>query len=526
MLTALGDLAVALTPSPVRGLRAARDRLNDNFSGWDRIALDPPADLDPWAGRHLDRLLALAARARSALTGDTLVHTDLRADNLLLTPEGRVMVVDWPHACLGPAWLDTVLLLINVRLFGGHDAAVGRACGRLNSHPPAPVRLAAVATSGVIRRWIPQWARRTGLVLFTALIVEYFVLPQLAGARAAAHLLARVTPGFLVAGLAVELASLVSYSALTRSLMPPGSRPSLWTVLRIDLAGLGVSHVVPGGGATATALRYRLFTVAGMARTDVITATAIQGVGTAVVLAGVFTAGLVVAFPSTRHNPFFLVAATAAAVLLAVGAGAAVLLTRHQEQMIRRIRVAAVRLPRLNPDRIERVLKNLGGRLDALIQDPRLLRSTLTWASANWLFDAASLWVFIRAFGHTEGLQGLLVGYGLAGILALLPLTPGGLGIVEGTLVSVLVGFGTPHPNAVLGVITWRLAEFWLPIPLGAATYLSLRTGILRPDRLLPRSGPARIGAAGSARGVGRPRGAGSASEEAPEVKEAVLESE
>ena len=62
-----------------------------------------------------------------------------------------------------------------------------------------------------------------------------------------------------------------------------------------------------------------------------------------------------------------------------------------------------------------------------------------SWASERrWLFDAASLWVFLRAFGQTPGLRGLLVGYGLAGILALLPLTPGGLGIVEGTLVSVL----------------------------------------------------------------------------------------
>ncbi len=57
----------------------------------------------------------------AALAGDTLVHTDIRADNLLLSPDGTVTVVDWPWACRGPAWLDTLLLLVNVRLFGGHD---------------------------------------------------------------------------------------------------------------------------------------------------------------------------------------------------------------------------------------------------------------------------------------------------------------------------------------------------------------------------------------------------------------------
>jgi len=111
--------------------------------------------------------------------------------------------------------------------------------------------------------------------------------------------------------------------------------------------------------------------------------------------------------------------------------------------------------------------------------------------------------------GSIEGLPGLLVGYGLAGVLGLLPLSPGGLGLVEGSLVSVLVGFGTPHPNALLGVITWRLAEFWLPIPLSAPRYVSLRTGILRhrqlPRRpLIPRTAPdeRRDGAWVSVKGV------------------------
>jgi uncharacterized protein (TIRG00374 family) len=126
-------------------------------------------------------------------------------------------------------------------------------------------------------------------------------------------------------------------------------------------------------------------------------------------------------------------------------------------------------------------VEGFADRAEALTSDRRLLVRTIVWSTANWGFDAASLWVFIRAFGHTEGLSGMLLGYGLAGLLALLPITPGGLGLVEGTLISILVGFGTPHPNAVLGVITWRLAEFWLPIPLGALMYVSLRTGALAP---------------------------------------------
>jgi hypothetical protein len=97
------------------------------------------------------------------------------------------------------------------------------------------------------------------------------------------------------------------------------------------------------------------------------------------------------------------------------------------------------------------------------------------WAAAFWLLDASSLWVFLAAFGHLMSPYGLLVAYGLANVMAVLPITPGGLGVVEGVLVPTLVGFGSPRGIAILGVITYRLVNFWLPIPVGALAYLSLR---------------------------------------------------
>lgn len=103
--------------------------------------MSPPillGDLDPWAARHLDDLCALADRGLAALDGDTLVHADIRADNLLLGATGTVTVVDWPWACRGPAWLDRLLLLLNVRLFGGHDTgALLARCATMTGADPA-----------------------------------------------------------------------------------------------------------------------------------------------------------------------------------------------------------------------------------------------------------------------------------------------------------------------------------------------------------------------------------------------------
>lgn len=70
----------------------------------------------------------------------------------------------------------------------------------------------------------------------------------------------------------------------------------------------------------------------------------------------------------------------------------------------------------------------------------------------------------------------LLLAYCIACLLAILPFTPGGLGVVEGVLIPSLLEFGVPASVAVLGVVSWRLLQFWAPIPIAGICYLSLPT--------------------------------------------------
>ena len=121
---AVERLSRSLTPCPLADVASAADRLREDLTAWQRLSVDPPADLDPWEGRNLRRLVdssaALVAEA-GPLTGDTLVHLDLRSDNILIEPGGRVLFVDWPWACRGPRWLDTVLFALDPAVYGGVD---------------------------------------------------------------------------------------------------------------------------------------------------------------------------------------------------------------------------------------------------------------------------------------------------------------------------------------------------------------------------------------------------------------------
>ena len=119
VLTALGTLSARLTPSPIQ-LAPVQQAHPELFGNWRTVADEQTGKLPDWAVDHLDLLVELEANAVEAVQGDTLLHLDLRADNILRT-ETCVVFVDWPHACLGASWFDLVGLLPSVGMQGGPD---------------------------------------------------------------------------------------------------------------------------------------------------------------------------------------------------------------------------------------------------------------------------------------------------------------------------------------------------------------------------------------------------------------------
>lgn len=109
----------ALTPPPLPAMVPAEERFAPLFGGWAGLASGPiPDGLDQWSQRHLDRLADLESGWPPACAGGTLVHGDLRSDNMLLAEHGAV-IVDWPHAAVGSPMLDVVCWAPSVALEGG-----------------------------------------------------------------------------------------------------------------------------------------------------------------------------------------------------------------------------------------------------------------------------------------------------------------------------------------------------------------------------------------------------------------------
>lgn len=328
------------------------------------------------------------------------------------------------------------------------------------------------------RRYAPKSVRRALMFLVLVFVIVYIVIPQLVDAEKSLHLLGTVHFLYVIAGVVLEVAALLAYSCLTRSVLAPrpnGQRVTFFTLFRINMSSLAVSHVLPGGTAPGTAIAYRLLTEQGVTGPDAGFALATQGLGSALVLNGILWVALIISIPLTGFNPLYGTAALLGVVLLAAFASLVYMLTHGQQKADPVLRTVARHVPLLDENTVSRVVSRLAEQLAALGGDRPLLLRAFGWAAANWLLDAASLWVFVAAFGHLVSPISLLVCYGLANVLAALPITPGGLGVVEGVLIPTLTGFGSPRTVALLGVISYRLINFWLPIPVGGFAYLSLR---------------------------------------------------
>lgn len=103
----------------------------DAWRSIDTDALRLPNGLDRWVRTHHEELTDASARGAAEARGDRLVHYDTRADNILLRPDGSVLLVDWPWAARGAGWFDALSLLINVRFYD----PVADVEGMISRHP-------------------------------------------------------------------------------------------------------------------------------------------------------------------------------------------------------------------------------------------------------------------------------------------------------------------------------------------------------------------------------------------------------
>jgi uncharacterized protein (TIRG00374 family) len=311
--------------------------------------------------------------------------------------------------------------------------------------------------------------------VFVALVVlRWLAIPRLNDTGEVLGLLDEVPGGLLAVGAALGIGALVAYAQVTRSLLQRARRPRLHRAFGVVVTSVGVNRLVPFGAAAGTAVMFRLLTKEGPSPADVGVALSVQAIGSAIVLQLLLWPSLLLVSPGHLPTAVLVAACAAGAVILGL------LVTLVWALVVRPSATIDVGARLVGRSRgpegwVRSALGGLAASFATLVVRPRLLSAAAGWSVLNWLLDAASLWVFLWAFGAQVPPAWVLVAFGLANVAATVPILPGGFGVVETTLALVLTSLGADATSTLLGIAAYRLVHLWLPVPGALVSYSLLR---------------------------------------------------
>ncbi len=248
---------------------------------------------------------------------------------------------------------------------------------------------------------------------------------------------------------------------------------SWWQISTSQLASNAFGRVVPGGGAAAGALQYRMLVDAGAPRGATATGLTATNLLTFGVLLGLPVLAIPAILDGRVDSAIRSLLVWAAMILVALVAGGVVLVVT--DKPLRRIGRVAQRAR----NRLRRSRPPMTGLPDRLVKERDLIvrvvgerwKRALTASLGKYLLDFAVLLVALQAVGAEAPLPLLLLSYFAAQLLALIPITPGGLGFVEAGLTGSLAIAGVAGGDAVLATLAYRLFSYWLPIPIGGGCW-------------------------------------------------------
>ncbi len=339
-----------------------------------------------------------------------------------------------------------------------------------------------------MRRTLP----RVLLLLVTGVSL-YLVFPSLLQVLSAWPRLTHLQPVWFAAMLLAEAASFVSLWALQR--LSVRTHDS-YAIATSQLAGNAFGRIVPGGGATAGALQYRMLVQSGVPA-----AQAASGLtASSLLVFGVLLALPVLAVPAvlrgvvSTDNELVRAAIVGLVVFAALFAiGAALIVTDRPLAALagfaERVRN---RVCRGHPPRTDVARRVLGERDLILAVLGRRWWEALAATIGRWFFDYLALLAALAAVGAQPRPTLVLLAFVAAQVLAQIPLTPGGLGFVEAGLTGTLALAGVHGGAAVLASLAYRLVSYWLPLPAGLAGWIlhRRRYGLSAEEARFVRAAP------------------------------------
>ncbi len=267
--------------------------------------------------------------------------------------------------------------------------------------------------------------------------------------------------------VAAETLSYISFTAMEYQLLTTraGVKPPVFSLFEMTLGSQALTNSLPAGNAVAAVYGFRWFRRFGADDTLAVWALVGTLIASMVALSLVATAGLALATDEGASLDLIPVLIGVLLVALAVGA-----LFVYERPLLLALnwtlRTSRSILRRPSHDTTERVDRIVKRFTSVKLSWPRVI-TIVALGTANWLFDCACFAFAFLAIGSSIPWKGLLLAYGAGQLAAALPITPGGLGAVEGSITIALVAFGGAQVATVDAVLLYRLISFWMVLVIG-----------------------------------------------------------
>jgi uncharacterized protein (TIRG00374 family) len=323
---------------------------------------------------------------------------------------------------------------------------------------------------------------KRAIVVGVAGLAIYLVLPSITEVIASWPRLSTLNPIWFALAVAAEVGHFLCTFALQRLAL----RTRAWfAVITAQLAGNAVSSIIPAGAAAGAAVQFRMLATGGIdpeVAVGGLTAFSLLSVGGLLALPLFALPAVLFGTPVSRGLVHAALIGIGGFALFA-GFGAILLSTNRplavSGRLVQRCRNRI--FPRRPP--MAHLDQRLLSQRDAIVSVLGLKWHQAVGLTAGRLFlDYMCLLAALRATGSHPRPSLVLLAYAATGIVALIPITPGGLGIVEASLSGLLILAGVDAGDAVLATLAYRLASYWLPLAAGPCAYLAFWRRYGRPE--------------------------------------------
>lgn len=260
---------------------------------------------------------------------------------------------------------------------------------------------------------------------------------------------------------------------------------NLWRASKVVLTSTAISNTMPGGGAFGLGVSAAMYRSYGYKNSEIATAVVTQGVWNNFVKLGMPIVALGLLALSGFANAGLVVASIAGLALL-IGALVFFWLVLRSERSAQAVaRWSARRVAWFRKLRKKEQTENVeDGVLQFRHQVIGLVRKRWLHLTAAALISHITLYcvllVSLRHVGVSDAAVSwvqVLAAFAFVRLVSALPITPGGLGVVELGLTAALVAAGGNEAKVVAAVLVFRAVTFVLPIPLGGLAYLKWTRG-------------------------------------------------